>query len=60
MKTSTVASGGASGGAGRRFERHMVMPNSSESMTLYVSAITNGTAIHQAGQLTEKNQRQRT
>ncbi|WP_226950148.1 hypothetical protein [Rhodococcus rhodochrous] len=58
MKTSTVIPSGAAGGSGRLLSRHIVKAKSKESIRLYVSASTSGTAIHQASQFTENNQRQ--
>ncbi len=49
---------GAAGSSGRLLNRHIVSAKSSESIRLYVSARTSGTAIHQASQFTENNQRQ--
>lgn len=51
MKTSTVAPGGGGGAGPRGLRRQTVTPNRNESMRLYVSARTSGTAIHQAAQL---------
>ena len=59
MKTSTVPAGGASGPV-RTLTRHIVIAKKTVSTRLYVSAITSGTAIHQADQLTEASQRQAT
>ena len=60
MKTSTVAPKGAGGGALRWRARHMVKPNRVRSMTLYVSASTSGTEIHQALQFTDASHRHAT
>src|SRR5258705_11179730 len=60
MKTSTERPRGAGGGSGRRCAFHMVMPYSTDSPRLYVSASTSGTAIHQASQATVEVQRQAT
>src|SRR5258707_3373882 len=60
MKTSTERPRGAGGGSGRRRAFHMVMPYSTDSPRLYVSASTSGTAIHQASQATVEVQRQAT
>ncbi len=60
MKTSTVASAGAGGGGLRNLMFHTVSPKSMTSIRLYVSAITNGTAIHHASQFSEAIQRHAT
>ena len=58
MKTSTVRPGCGAGGFGRSRARHIVSPNRSESMRLYVSASTSGIAIQSASVFTENSSRQ--
>ncbi len=58
MKTSTVAPSGGGGAGPRSLRRHIVVPNSSASMKLYVSASSSGTAMGQAAQFAEASQRQ--
>ena len=50
MNTSTVRPGRAMGGAGRSRAFHIINAKRMDSESEYVSAITNGIAIHQADQ----------